>query len=131
MGDGRRSPPLEVAEPPPRATPNVLVAMHLEEPLDPTRTVVWTVAFQAAWDALTDTVRAASLGGRHVLFNSPERKAHAQPRPGERLIVLAPGIDGGEPVARSLRRAYPFVGPSVPVRGSVRRWPNFSAFVRK
>lgn len=58
-GQGRREAkaPVEVAEPAPRVTPNVLVAMHLEEPLDPNQTVVWTVAFQAAWDALTDAVR--------------------------------------------------------------------------
>lgn len=58
-GQGRREakPRSEVAASAPRATPNVLVAMHLEEPLDPNRTVVWTVAFQAAWDALTDAVR--------------------------------------------------------------------------
>lgn len=37
-------------------TPNVYVALHLAEPLAADRTVVWTVAFQAAWDRLADTL---------------------------------------------------------------------------
>ncbi len=46
------------AEPAPRETPNVLVAMHLDEPIVDGKTIVWTAAFQAAWDALGDTVKA-------------------------------------------------------------------------
>lgn len=45
------------ADAPPRETPNVLVAMHLDEPLVPDRTTVWTAAFQAAWDAMGDAVQ--------------------------------------------------------------------------
>jgi hypothetical protein len=45
-------------DPAARPTPNVLVAMHLQERIPTDRTIVWTAAFQAAWDALTEEVRA-------------------------------------------------------------------------
>lgn len=56
-GSAIHSPPVVDEEwPLASPTPNVHVALHLDEPLVPDRTSVWTVAFQAAWDQLADSM---------------------------------------------------------------------------
>ena len=58
-GDGGDDPPpAGDAEPAGKPTPNVRVALHLDEPIVAGKTVVWTVAFQAAWDALGEALGA-------------------------------------------------------------------------
>src|SRR5262245_60891710 len=38
-----------------RGTPGVRVALHLDEPIEPGKSVVWTAAFQAAWDRMRES----------------------------------------------------------------------------
>jgi len=52
----RGAAPIEASQDFGPPTPNVLVALHLDEPLAADRTVVWTAAFQAAWDRLGDAL---------------------------------------------------------------------------
>jgi hypothetical protein len=98
-----------------RETPGVHVALHADEPLETDQTVVWTQAFQAAWDRLGDV-----LGARDgVRLGPPAREADwralgaARLKEGEVARDLLQVVSGPATSA-TLRAAEALAGRSLP-----------------
>lgn len=80
--------------------PNVYIALHLEEPLAPNRTVVWTAAFQAAWDQLADVLKmpdglalAAPAQMKAVRALNAGRLAPGVVAPGNMTVIAGPATE--------------------------------------